>query len=445
MTPDSEIISVDSEERTSEQAQPEDLDVQSLDAQVKTAAPLPPGILSTGAKPKKRVTFRDSNLVLVREIPPRTCSPDSVSSESGDSNGEDDAAEEEADDSGTSESEVEANSDEEEEEDSDVGRKQKVEVVINKAPAQLTTARNAANQRVPIVWSKTPTFAQKGTLEVSASPAPRVFSLVSHVTGVAAPTLSSRLKSSPPKNAPRKPPPSTKGDRKVRQITPMLDSVLTLQTTGKPGGRQPAEDSPNSGAVKAVRKKRAFPRKPDSSERRRKTSSTRKSREAKHGAAVKVVGGSVSMQTRSNQGNLSVFSRVRDSLSLPSLDSAVSQSARGHQQLSVGKMYTVDGFIFPGDPDLTPGVSVTTATSGEELKGFSYPLGTSPTSRPFSRERVSSASSTSTSRPVRRFHAWQMANGDMQNTIQETPCIAPMWETVHPISFTSRSGSASER
>lgn len=429
-------------------------------AAVIITSPLPHGILFKGNKPKKRVTFRDSNLVNIREIPPRSSSRSSSDEEESD----------EEDDSGSSDSDDDSDSDSEDGEEAGPagGSRDKGAALAGRtspsAPVPTVTAAppgpRLRPERAPIPWSSAPggTVA-KGSYELAASPASKVVSLVSHITGVSMAAAHAHLKQraaasaaaaaaasgatspTPNKAAPppkTKPPSVVRVEKKVKKITPTLDAVITSQTVRSVHKHGAVSDSLHKGGSsssgKPAKKKRVAHRRTDGSDKRKSSPSTspRKAKDEKGSNSGKVNGVTSWPGAKPSVKPVNGLSGARDSLSLPRLgadDSALLQSSRALQQMSLSKstVYTLDGFIFPGDPahDLAAG--------GLEESRFKPPV---PSATPLSgppvpRERVSSAPPSSPSRR-RRYYAWQMANGNLQSTLHDSPCITPMWDTAQP-------------
>ena len=442
------------------------------DVSVTITSPSPDGILFKGNKPKKRVTFRDSNLVNIREIPPRSRSRSSSYDEESEDEDEDDSCSSDSDEGSDSDS-----GDEEEARKgpATVNRKDKAATVSRTSPSSPVPTITAASsgprlrpERAPIPWSSVPNLTvAKGSYEVASSPASKVVSLVSQITGVSVAAAQAHLKqraasaaasASAPKPAASPPPPKkqpsvVRVEKKVKKITPTLDNVITSQTVRSVQKHGTVSESLNkgSGSGKPAKKKRVLHRRPDGSDKRKaSSSSSRKARDVKVTTCSKVNGATSPWPGKASGRAVNGLSGVRDSLSLPPLggdDSALLQSSRALQHMSLAKstVYTLDGFIFPGDPthDLAAGVKAASAAAGAEEGRIKpvVPAATPITGTPVPRERISSAPPSSPSRR-RRYYAWQMANGNLQSSLHDSPCITPMWETVQPVtSVTAKSAS----
>ncbi len=87
------------------------------------------------------------------------------------------------------------------------------------------------------------------------------------------------------------------------------------------------------------------------------------------------------------------------------------------QPLSVGNVYTMDGFIFPSDPS-------------DHIKAR-----TSDVSSEISKSELSKSVLQR-----KKCFAWHMANGDQHDVLFGTPCILPLWESVQSFTPTAKNG-----
>ncbi|KAK7100877.1 uncharacterized protein [Littorina saxatilis] len=483
-----------------------DVEVMITPVSPTTLSPLPCGILFKGNKPKRRVTFRDTNLVNIREIPPRSRSGSTGSGDEDESD-EDDSCSSDSDDDSDSGSEEEV-----------VVTKKKTVTALSYKDKGVTVTRTTPSppvstlvsvspapgsrvrpERAPIPWSSpSPPFSgAKGSYEISSSPASKVVSLVSQITGVSSAATQAHIKqrthgsntnsgsnsgggggggggSVSPSPRPSPPPKKTQAvrvEKKVKKITPTLETVMTHQTVRSMQRlgtmAEMLHKGANASAGKSTTKKKRVLHRRQEGETKRKTGSSRKSKENKHatshssstsgngGNSIRVNGVSPTHGKNTNRSTVNGFSNIRDSMSLPRLGagsddtttSTALPSSRTSQHMSLPKstLYTLDGFIFPGDPanDLVAGVKAVSVSPGPEdavrvkpVVPAATPITTPSPNPPHhhhpSRERISSAPPGSANRR-RRYYAWQMANGNLHSSLHESPCITPMWETVQPM------------
>ncbi|KAL8584590.1 hypothetical protein ACOMHN_002320 [Nucella lapillus] len=449
-----------------------------------TPTPTPPpssvpgGILGKGHGLKKRVSFRD-NLVSVREIPPR---PHRRSSSEDDGEDEDDS--DEGEDSGSSVSDddsgEDSESEEEEEEEGKRGVRRHAGTVTAGGKALTVSCRSVAKNRTsPTNSSLTPSSPRarvdrthvptsaaaaanasnvtsaKGSYHVTSSPTSRVISIVSQITGVSSVATQTHIKqrskaaATMAKSATASPKQVTavlRVEKKVKRISPNLDSASSPQTVravqNKDGAPTMAAAVGKGGPGKCAKKKRVSIRKQDAVEKR-KPATFRKTKEMKNTAKVgssENVNGTVAGPVK-YKFVVNALSTVRDSLSLPPLGGGgggggehnnnntplltAAKTLQPHAATRVKTpIFSVDGFIFPGD--LATGVKVKNTTGKAEDTKLTLPVPRS------TRERWTRTPPGSPGRR-KRCHAWQMANGDLESSLQEPPSITPMWETVTPM------------
>ena len=130
-----------------------------------------------------------------------------------------------------------------------------------------------------------------------------------------------------------------------------------------------------------------------------------------------------------------------------STSDSMDRVGRAMQSLNMGKLYTIDGFIFPTHqvntnlhlPDLH-------SASVKQDEDFFYVNGRRSSSDNISprREVSRSLDYSNSKQPLspssanrKRRYAWQMANGGIHNTLNNCPTIAQMWDNVPQSSMSS--------
>ncbi|KAL8561724.1 hypothetical protein ACOMHN_026008 [Nucella lapillus] len=340
-------------------------------------------------------------------------------------------------------------------------------------------------ERAPIPWTPVSSFTgPKGSYAVT--PATKVVSLVSRITGASPSATQAHIKqrsaaastsssssslstssTSSTRKAPSPVPPkkpasasAVRVEKKVKKISPILDNVMTSQTVRsaqKHGAVSETLHKGSSNSSKTGKKKRSSRR--QEANDKRKATPTKKSKDSKQSSSNSKVsqhsGGSSKQTQASAKRNVSSaggtrprsaangFGSVRDSLSLPPLsrdDSALLNPGKlqQHQGPARTPVYSMRGFVFPGDPthDITTSLKATADSADDVMlkspyppAGSGYPGGRDQSPGRTVRDRVSSAPADNISRR-KRFYAWQMANGNLQNSLYQPPSITPMWESV---------------
>lgn len=309
-------------------------------------------------KAKKRVQFHsDENLVRIREIPPRSAH----TTDDEDSGCSDDSEDEDDDD------------DDEEDSDNDDDENWSSRENVKPGSNMPTIVNNAVKlDCVP-----------KRSYDVSRTKG-RTSHIVAQITGV-----SSRPK--PRKN-------STK-DRKTKKVTKSTvekptESSKSKQRNGRKKSLKKLE-SDKEKIIPQIKKTKEVKSTKTSSLTLAKTSSPRP-----YGRCLSPI-----KKTPKQDIRPSVVS------SLPNgFDKHLASTNLALQTMSVGKLYTVEGFIFPSDPS-------------EDIK-----------TKSLDRQAESENEKSDVSKAVlqrKKCFAWQMANGDQQNLLFGTPCILPMWDSVH--------------
>ena len=448
-----------------------------------SAGPLPNGILFKGSKIPKRVTFRDSHLVNIRIIPPRSSCGSSSEDEDDDVGGndddesDDDNDDEDEDDTGSSDSEEDSDDSEDDDDQEGKGRVKMVTKSVTtyrdrtttitrltSSPQYTTTSPVSSPRRDRAPggpWN--PASPAKGSYSVTNSPASRVVALVSHITGVTsgatynhlrhrgggtAAAASSKASSAvaTATTAPAKRSPvSARAEKKVKKITPTLDNVMTSQTVRSVQKHGAVVDSlhrgnSGTGVNKTVKKKRVVQsiRRQEGVDRRGKASTPRKPKDTK-------TTGGVNVKINGRGKAVNGVNGEKDTLTLPPLAQEGENTPVPTPKLTCSPrpvprtpIFTVDGFIFPGDPaqDLAAGVKAMDPDAGDSIEEEDMKQ------RSGSSHRVGSSTPGSAGRR-RRYYAWQMANGNLQSSLKESPCITPMWETVTPVASLAAKTSSS--
>ncbi|XP_076462550.1 uncharacterized protein LOC143294920 [Babylonia areolata] len=508
---------------------------------------VPGGILTNGGeRVRKSVSFRDGNLVSIREIPPRP--PRTSSSSSNEEDDEEDSDEEEVeeDDSLCSESDdTDDDDDDDDDNDSEESDADVVAVVVERKKRQMgpTTRkalslsssssssckdRTAAKKRTTTTTTTTtppcsssssssvhaPSAARadrshasatnvtsaKGSYHVAPSAAGRVVSLVSQITGVSTAATQRHIKQRHAAATACKTAAQSKqvtavlrvAEKKAAKkvvVSPSMGAVTTSQTVrsvqskdraltltllkaghqGKSGKKKrvthPLRKSLDGGGVD---KRKSTTTTTTTAAAAAAAATTTQRRHSKTSTGTKSGGGgSVSGECTGRvkcRVIVTELSAVRDTLSLPPLATdnepaaAVAASLQHHHPSTPRShlllphpsprkktpIFNMDGFIFPGEDtaaDLATRAKVKASAKAEAEEDTArlvlpVPVPVSKTcgsSLLLPRERLNGVAPPGSAGRWRRCYAWQMANGDLAGSLQEPPCITPMWETVTPV------------
>ncbi|GFO19021.1 hypothetical protein PoB_004552600 [Plakobranchus ocellatus] len=383
------------------------------------------------SKSKKRVQFLPEGLMVrVREIPPRSYKSSSES------------------DGSASETSSDSEGSDTESEDTSSGSR-------TPSPAH-TVSETTFTTMPPLVWN--PSIAAKGSYTV-AKQSSKVVNTVAKITGIHHRSISPASSSSAStKNSPRRlrRTPSPKLEKRVKKSSPKVTEKTTVSVSVKsldppqkskilrksPQTRKDGKISPPANLQKQNNKSKqsvvnntsnsfklsATATKMTLAQRRINSAPSAKPVTPKRNGQSPAVSTSVTIlpsQQHTNQQHV---------ISKTSMDKV----GRAMQSLTMGQLYTIDGFIFPSHqspevhlPDvLTPyksddlGLAQTSRLSSPRRS-----LDFGSISLYHSHSQQGQTSPTSANRKKR--HAWQMAEGGAQSTLNNTPSIAQLWDHVH--------------
>ncbi|GFS21962.1 hypothetical protein ElyMa_003351500 [Elysia marginata] len=374
-------------------------------------------------KSKKRVQFLPEGLMVrVREIPPRS---NKSSSESDGS-----ASETSSDSEG---------SDTESEETSSGSR--------TPSPAQ-SVSTTSFTTMPPLVWN--PNNAAKGSYAV-AKQTTKTVSTVAKITGIHhRPSSPASGSGGATKNSPRRTrrTPSPKLDKRAKKSSPKLAEKATVSVSVKtldPPVRsksvrkssQPRKDGkvspPTNTHKQAVKGKQSSVNTSNSIKfTATATKVTLASRRVNSAPPVKLIPPKRSVHPPAGSTSVTLLPATQNQTHTSSMD----RVGRAMQSLTMGQLYTIDGFIFPSHqapevhlPDvMAPYKSEDMGNTPSQSNRLSSPR------RSLDYTSVSLSNSNQhnlispTSATRKKRHAWQMAEGGAQSTLNNTPSIAQLWD-----------------
>ena len=384
------------------------------------------------SKSKKRVQFLPEGLMVrVREIPPRS---NKSSSES------DGSASETSSDSEGSDTESEETSSAESR---------------TPSPAQ-SVSTTTFTTMPPLVWN--PNSSAKGSYTV-AKQTTKTVSTVAKITGIHhRPVSPASGSGGTAKNSPRRVrrTPSPKLEKRAKKSSPKLSEKTSISVSvksleppvkSKPTKKssQPRKDgkiSPPTNSHKQIGKgKQSSPINTGNNLKFTATATkvTLASRRVNSAPSAKIISppkrsshpaGSTSVTV------LPVTQTVGHHHHTPS--SSMDRVGRAMQSLTMGQLYTIDGFIFPSHQ--APEVHLPDVMAPYKSDDMGHNPGPPPSrlvsprrsldftglSLPHNNNQPAQTSPTSATRKKR--HAWQMAEGGAQSTLNNTPSIAQLWD-----------------
>ncbi|XP_005090142.1 myb-like protein U [Aplysia californica] len=381
-------------------------------------------------KSKKRVQFLpDGILVRVREIPPRS----NKSSSSSDGSASDTDSDSDSDSETGTESEETSTSDRD-----------------TPSPAVQTVSETQFTTMPPLVWN--PSQA-KGPYAVNKQNT-RSTSVVAKITGIHRPTSPSNATKAATKKVRRTPSP--------KQDNKRLKKPQPRQNEKSGGGKLSPDDSKRPKPVKKKMplKKEGKLSPPPPSKQSKGPQATKASIPSKPTLAQRRISSapiakfSPSKKNQKSTVSTSVTLLPSSSKPTPTTDVYMDRVGRAMQSLNMGKLYTIDGFIFPTH-QVTDNLHLPDLHHGSKpeddfffvngRRGSSEDPGSTSPRRDFSPtgKHTQSQMLSPTSANRKRRYAWQMANGSIQNTLQNTPSIAQMWDNVPHSSLCHVSSSVS--
>ena len=369
-------------------------------------------------KSKKRVQFLpDGILVKIREIPPR-CNKSSSESDG-------------------STSETDSNSDS----DSDSENTESASDRETPSPVSVQTVSDTTFTTMPpLVWNPPVDNPEKlsqakGSYSIS-KPSSRGTSVVAKITGIhrpvspcstskAANKKSKRTPSPKPEKRSRKPPVRQCERSTPGRISPE-DSKKQKPQKKKPPPKTPGKVSPTV----SVRQSKSIP--PPRASIPARPSHGLPSRRVNSAPLQKL---SSSTQRLSHSTTVSTSLTVLPIANTQSLDLNVDRVGRAMQSLNVGKLYTLDGFIFPTHQVSTNIHLPELHSASRPEEDFLYVNGRrgsadTPTNVVTSPRRDVTSCKTPlspTSATRKRRYAWQMANGSIPP--HNNPSITQMWDS----------------
>ncbi|RUS89457.1 hypothetical protein EGW08_002754 [Elysia chlorotica] len=388
------------------------------------------------SKSKKRVQFLPEGLMVrVREIPPRS---NKSSSES---------------DGSASDTSSESDGSEDESEDTSSGSR-------TPSPAQSVSATTFTTMP-PLVWN--PSNTAKGSYTV-AKQTTRAFSTVAKITGIHHRTVSPASASGgAAKNSPRRArrTPSPKLEKRTKKTSPKLTEKTPVSVSIKslePPARsksvrkssQPRKDgkiSPPTNTHKQTAKAKQSSVTTSNNIKFTTTATkvTLASRRVSSAPPVKLIppkrGGYPS--TGSTSVTLLPSTQTAGQQhQTPS--SSMDRVGRAMQSLTMGQLYTIDGFIFPSHqaPEVhLPDVMAPYKTDGTGSNSGAVSRLLSPRRSLDSTVSLHGGINQQGQTPPmsatrKKRYAWQMAEGGAQSTLNNTPSIAQLWD--HDTSNASR-------